>query len=108
MCAVWQVWEQCVKFLEGSTTISLEKVQKKHVPLPHIALCMKQRYRDGVLASMGLPDDFFDNRRRTELELRGAFPDLNATWNNVTWSLEDMNIDWSRYKGMLCNMYIFV
>ena len=60
---------------------------------------MKQRFKDGVLASIGLPDDFFDNRRRTELELQ-TMPNLAETWTNATWSQEDLQIDWSQYRCM--------
>ena len=99
-CSLWQVWDQCTKFMEGSTTISLERRNRGNIPLPIIALCMKQRFKDGVLASFGLPDDFFDNRKRTSLHLQ-AMPNLAEVWNNATWSLDDLQIDWTQYRCMI-------
>lgn len=99
LCSMWQVWDQCTKFMEGSTTISLERVNQENIPLPIIALCMKQQLKNGVLASIGLPDDFFDNRRTTGLDLQ-HFPNLAEIWNNATWSLEDLQVDLSKYRCM--------
>ena len=100
LCSIWQVWDQCTKFMKGSTTISLERINIGKIPLPTIALCMRQRFKDGVLASFGLPEDFFDNRDRTELDMQ-AMPNLAEVWNNATWSLDDLQIDSTQYRCMI-------
>ena len=92
-CSLWQVEEVLVKFIEGSTTTTLEKQHNDHLPLPKVAICMKRRYNYGALAAMGLPDDYFsENRHRTEFEMESPFPDLNQTWLKATWSREDVQM----------------
>ena len=92
-CALLQVQEVLVKFIEGSSTTTLEKEHNDHLPLPKVALCMKQRYNYGALAAMDLPNDYFsENRHRTEFEMGGPFPDLNQTWLRATWSKEDVQM----------------
>ena len=93
MCSLWQVEEVLFKFIEGSTTATLEKQQNEHLPLPRVALCMKQRYNYRALAAMGLPDDYFSEyRHRTEFDMKRQFSDLNQTWLNATWSKEDIQM----------------
>ena len=93
LCSLWQVQEVLVKFIEGSTTTTLEKLHNNHLPLPKVALCMQERYNYGVLAAMGLPNDYFsENRHRTELDMERPFLDLNQTWLNATWSREDVQM----------------
>ena len=93
MCSLWQVEEVLVKFIEGSTTTTLEKQHNDHLPLPKVALCMKRRYNYGALAAMGLPDDYFsEHRHRTEIDRESPFPDLNQTWLKATWSREDVQM----------------
>ena len=93
MCSLWQVQEVLVKFIEGSTTTTLEKLHNNHLPLPKVALCMQERYNYGALAAMGLPNDYFsENRHRTELDMERPFLDLNQTWLNATWSREDVQM----------------
>ena len=50
---------------------------------------------------MGLSQDFFDNPHPNfeDFGLTKPFPDLNATWQRVTWSRDDFELDWSRYEG---------
>ena len=98
ICSLWQVWEQLTKFLEGSTTTSLEKVNHEHLPLPLIVLCSSQRYKYDVLADMGLPKNFLDDHRQNHLP--GKFPDLNETWLKATWSREDFDFYWQHGKSM--------
>ena len=92
-CSLFQVHEVLVKFIEGSTTTTLEKQHNNHLPLPKVALCMKRRYNYGALGTMGLPVDYFsENRHRTEFDMERPFPDLNQTWLNATWSNEEVQM----------------
>ena len=92
-CSLFQVHEVLVKFIEGSTTTTLEKQHNNHLPLPKVALCMKRRYNYGALGTMGLPVDYFsENRHRTEFDMERPFPDLNQTWLNATWSKEEVQM----------------
>ena len=52
LCSLWQVEEVLVRFIEGSTTTTLEKEHNEHLPLPKVALCMKQRYNYGALGTI--------------------------------------------------------
>ena len=76
ICSMWLVWEHCLKFLSGSTTIVREQKHKDYLPLPHFLLCNKQRYNKDEIASMDLPDDFFDNRMpdRARFSNQDTFP----------------------------------
>ena len=76
ICSVWQVWEQLTKFLEGSTTTTLEKVNLEYLPMPLIVLCSSQRYKYDALTDMGLPKNFLDNHRMENLP--GQFPDQSC------------------------------
>ena len=96
ICALFQVWEELTKFLEGSITTSLEKVNHKYLPLPLVVLCSSQRYKHDVLSDMGLPKNFLDDHRATYLP--GQFPDLNETWQKATWSRDDFAIYWQPYE----------
>ena len=111
MCSVWQVWEQLTKFLEGSTTTSLEKVNRAYLPMPMIVMCSSQRYKYDALTEMGLPKNFLDDHRLKDLPVQ--FPDLNQTWLKATWSLDDFNLFWLAYEGKYSKYvgmrtYIFV
>ena len=97
ICSVWQVWEQLTKFLEGSTTTSLEKVNLAYLPMPMIIMCSSQRYKYDALTDMGLPKNFLDDHRMKYL--LGKFPDLNQTWLKATWSLDDFDLFWQAYEG---------
>ena len=97
MCSVWQVWEQLTKFLEGSTTTSLEKVNRAYLPMPMMVMCSSQRYKYDALTEMGLPKNFLDNHRMKDLPVK--FPDLNQTWIMATWSADDFNLFWQVYEG---------
>ena len=99
ICSVWQVWEQLTKFLEGSTTTTLEKVNLEYLPMPLIVLCSSQRYKYDALTDMGLPKNFLDDHRMKYLP--GRFPDLNQTWLRATWSEDDFDLFWQAYEGML-------
>ena len=93
ICSLWQVREVLVKFIEGSTTTTLEQRHNSHLPLPKVAFCLKQRYKYEALAAMGLPADYFsENRHRTEFDTESQFPELNETWLKATWSREDLQI----------------
>ena len=93
LCALWQVQEVLVKFIEGSTTTTLEKEHNDYLSLPKVALCMKERYNYKALATMGLPNDYFsENRHRTQFDTTDKILDLNQTWLNATWSREDIQM----------------
>ena len=93
LCALWQVQEVLVKFIEGSTTTTLEKEHNDYLSLPKVALCMKERYNYKALAAMKLPDDHFsENRYRTPNDTMLQILDLNQTWLNATWSREDIQM----------------
>ena len=97
ICSFWLVWEQLTKFLEGSTTTTVEKIKHEYLPMPLIALCSNQRYKQGALRSVGLPKDFLDNYQMKDLPVQ--FPDLNYTWNMATWSPDDFDLYWKHYEG---------
>ena len=97
VCSFWLVWEQLAKFLERSSTTTVEKVKHEYLPMPLIVLCSSQRYKHDYLTSVGLPKDFLDNYRMKELPV--PFPDLNHTWHMATWSPYDFSWHWKRYEG---------
>ena len=86
-----------MKFFGGSTTIVREQEQHDYLPLPNFLLCKKQRFNTDELAAMGLPAGFFSRPRK--FNHTGPFPDLNTTWQRVTWPMHELDIDWSRYEG---------
>ena len=92
-CSLWQCQEVLVKYIEGSTTTTVEKEHNDHLSLPKVALCMKERYNYKALATMGLPNDYFsENRHRTQFDTMDKILDLNQTWLNATWSREDIQM----------------
>ena len=91
------------KFFEGATTETMEKQHNDYLPLPPIALCMRQRYKPGALVALGLPQDFFENAWMSKLDLQKPFPDLKEAWEHATWSKEDIRIG----GGMFCIINIF-
>ena len=97
ICSIWQVWEQLTKFLEGSTTTTLEKVNLAYIPMPMIIMCSSQRYKYDALIDMGLPKNFLDDHRMKSLPI--TFPDLNQTWLNATWAFDDFDLFWQVYEG---------
>ena len=97
VCSFWLVWEQLTKFLEGSSTTTVEKVKHEYLPMPLIVLCSNQRYKHDYLTSVGLPTNFLDNYQMKELAV--PFPDLNHTWHMATWSPDDFSLHWKRYEG---------
>ena len=99
---MWLVWDHCLKFFSGSTTIVRQQQQRDYLLLPRFLLCNKERYNKDELAAMKLPDDFFDNRfpDMDKFGNKDSFPDLNATWQRATWPMSDFEIDWRRYEGM--------
>ena len=99
ICSIWQVWGQLTKFLEGGTTISLEKVANKYLSFPLIVLCSSQKYKHHVLTDMGLPKNFLDDHRKKHLP--GIFPNLNETWIGATLSQDDFDIYWPTHKGKI-------
>ena len=97
LCSLWLVWDLCLKFFSGSTTIVREQQHHDYLPLPQILLCLKERYKSDELSALGLPKNFFDNGG--SLNQTEAFPDLNATWQSATWPSHELEADWSRYEG---------
>ena len=113
LCSLWLVWDLCLKFFSGSTTILREQEQNNYLPLPRFLLCNKQRYNKDELAAMELPDDFFDNLNpdKSRFSNEDSFPDLNYTWQRATWPMTDFEIDWKRYEGMevhIINSFFFI
>ena len=102
LCSLWLVWELCLKFFSGATTILREQDQKNDLSLPRFLFCNKQRYKKDELAAMELPEDFLDNGHpdKSKFSNKDSFPDLNATWQRATWHMTDFDIDWRRYEGM--------
>ena len=102
LCSLWLVWDHCFKFFGGSTTILREQHHKDFLPLPKFLLCLKERYKNGVLSAMDLPEDLFSSRYLDEgnFNQKDKFPDLNATWQRATWPIEELNVEWSKYQGM--------
>ena len=98
VCSFFLVWEQLTKFLEGSTTTTVEKVKHEYLPLPLMVLCSNQRYKLDALRSVGLPENFLDSHRMKDLPVQ--FPDLNYTWHMATWSPDDFNLYWQYYEGI--------
>ena len=109
LCSLWLVWDHCFKFFGGSTTILREQHHKDFLPLPKFLLCLKERYKNGVLSAMDLPEDLFSSRYLDEgnFNQKDKFPDLNATWQRATWPIEELNVEWSKYQGMQSKKSIF-
>ena len=101
ICSLWLVWDLCLKFFRGSTTIVREQQPEDYLRLPKFLLCMKERYKTGELASMGLPENFFSNPYpdKSKFNPNDHFPDINATWQRATWPIKELEVDWSRYDG---------
>ena len=102
LCSLWLVWDLCLKYFSGSTTILTVQEYKEYLPLPRFLLCSNQRYKKDALAAMGLPDDFFDNVTPDKSMFEGqySFPDLNVTWQKVTWNMTNFEMDWKAYEGV--------
>ena len=98
LCSLWLVWDLCLKFISGSTTIVREQNSKDYLPLPRFLLCMKERYKTEQLSAMNLPKNFFGNGGT--FNETDTFPDLNATWQRATWPMHELEVDWSRYEGV--------
>ena len=98
---MWLVWDLFLKFFSGATTTLHENLKHDYLPMPRLLLCHKNRYKTEELSAMGLSQDFFDNPHPNfeDFGLTKPFPDLNATWQRVTWSRDDFELDWSRYEG---------
>ena len=101
LCSFWLVWDLCLKYFSGSTTILTVQDYKEYLPLPRFLLCSNKRYKKDELGAMGLPADFFDNRSpdMNMFEDRDSFPDLNVTWQRATWNMTDFEMDWDAYEG---------
>ena len=97
ICSLWQVWDICLKFFGRSTTIAIAHRPNDHLPLPKFLLCQRNRYKKDVLSSMDLPENFLDSG--IKFNHSHPFPDLNATWQNATWPLQEFEIDWDYYEG---------
>ena len=104
ICSLWQVWDLCLKFFGGSTTIAIAHRPNDYLPLPKFLLCQKDRYKKEELSSMGLPDNFLNSGDR--FNHTHPFPDLNATWQRATWPLQELEIDWNFYEGMTIIHYL--
>lgn len=104
ICSLWQVWDLCLKFFGGSTTIAIGHQPNDYLPLPKFLLCQKDRYKKEELSSMGLPHNFLDSGNKFNHTYQ--FPDLNATWQRATWPLQELKIDWNFYEGMKIRHYV--
>ena len=100
LCSIWPCWDLLKKFSKGSITVALEKQHRDYLPLPHIVLCRKRRYKYQELSARQLPDNFFDDPDKTIFDKgKGSFPNLNETWLKTTWSQEDLEVGWKAYEG---------
>ena len=99
LCSLWLVWDLCLKFLSGSTTIVREQQEKDYLPNPHFLLCKKESFHKNELRASGLPDNFFSRFDGGSYNYTGPFPNLNATWQRATWPEGELEVDWSRYEG---------
>ena len=99
LCSLWLVWDLCLKFLSGSTTIIREQQEKDYLPNPHFLLCKKESFQKDELSATGLPDNFFSRFGGGSFNHTGPFPNLNATWQRATWPEGELQVDWSRYEG---------
>ena len=100
LCSLWLVWDLCLKFFSGSTTIVREQQEKDYLPNPHFLLCKKERFQKDKLEAFGLPDNFFGKPNGLSLNHTGPFPNLNATWQRAAWPKEELQVDWWRYEGI--------
>ena len=93
------VWDLCLKFYHGATTLTVEQIDEDYLSLPPILLCSKRAYKKEELSAMGLPQNFLYERDRSKASRPEPFPDLKETWHKATWSNEDLQVEWSRYEG---------
>ena len=103
MCtlSIFLVWDLCLKFLNGSTTMSMEQIDEDYLALPPLLLCSKQRYKKEALAAAGLPANFWEEDDGWSAAFHSEpFPDLNDTWLKATWPNEDLQAGWHKYEGM--------
>ena len=101
LCSLWLVWDLFLKFFRGATTTLHEELRHDYLPLPRFLLCSKERYKVKELSALGLPHNFFANPYPDARKFNStrSFPDLHATWQRVTWSREDFELDWNKYEG---------
>ncbi len=97
MCFLFQVQEQVVKYYEGKTTQTVEKVAYNELPLPYISLCMESPFKKQVLLDMGLPERFFLTAEPSIAT--GSFPSLNETWQKATYSAQELEVTWRLWPG---------
>ena len=85
---------QIIKYIEGKTTQTWEKVPCKNLDFPQVTFCVKYQFKREALLDMGLPDDFLiGGNPKTSASLGNkSMPDLAQVWENGTYSQPEFDI----------------
>jgi hypothetical protein len=103
ICFLLQVKQEVTKFIEGRTTETAEKMPDEDINLPHMTFCVKRPFKKEALLKLGITDIFFYTPHENP---DIVFPDLNSTWNKVTYSKEDLGLWWSLHKSKYLYQYL--
>ena len=88
-----------VKFYEGTTTQTQERVHSNNMEFPQLMICSQIGYKTDVLTEMGQPINILQTiEARNLIESNYDF-DAQTVWDNGTYSLNDFAINWMVIKG---------
>ena len=78
--------------MEGKTTQTKERIISNKMEFPSLMICTQNGYKEDALADIGLPVDILKIRSRPT---EGNFEfDPESVWNEVTYSSNELNINW--------------
>ena len=85
--------------MEGKTTQTKERIISNKMEFPSLMICTQNGYKEDALADIGLPVDILKIRSRPT-EDNFEF-DPESVWNKVTYSSNELNINWVFLLGKM-------
>ena len=97
-----------MKFYEGTTTLTQERITSNDLQFPQIMICSQLGYKTDVVTEMGLPKDILNTLEPHHFDGNNHDFDAQSVWDNVTYSANDFAINWVYVQGRLlslCTVY---
>ena len=88
-----------MKFYEGTTTLTQERVPSNDMEFPQLMICSQIGYKTDVLTEMELPKNVLNTIVPRNLVENNYDFDAQSVWDNGTYSLKDLEINQFVMKG---------
>ena len=83
-----------IKFYLGKRIQTTDRETVEEIEVPKVVFCTQHSVKTDVLLNMGYEENFLRTQFHTYME-DFTIPDINEVWENATYSMEELSINWS-------------